>query len=74
MGSPPTDDGHTTTPQTTVTAHRAKTGYNWDRNGEQRGTSTMRGRQGKKGTRLHSPQPYKPLLIGWITGANSDKG
>jgi len=49
-------------------------GYNWDRNRERGGTTTMRGRWGKKGMRLHPPQPYKPLLVGWITGANSNEG
>jgi len=43
--------------------------------GLQRGTSTMRGRQGKKGMRPHlAPSPTSPCLIGWITGANGDKG
>jgi len=49
-------------------------GYSWDRNGEQGGITMMRGRQGKKGTRLHPPQPYEPLLVRWITDANGNKG
>jgi len=68
-GVDPTDNGHTTTPQTATTAHGVKTGCSWDRNGEQGEIMMMRGRQGKKGMR-----PHLPLLIGWIMGANSDEG
>ena len=38
------------------------------------GDRMMGGRWRKKGMRPHPPQPYEPLLIGWITGANGDKG
>ena len=38
------------------------------------GDGMMGGRWGKKGTRPHLPQPYEPLLIGWIMSANGDKG